>query len=188
MMKTKNLLLLTVSIILTNASCIGNQKSQVEQSDTISTIQTDTIFIVQTNSLADEEAIVQMLKEFYIAHNRAWYESNDVYVLIEQLNVLQHKYCTQKFRKELKEAFEAYGLDHDIFTADYGIDNESIKTLLIIKDNVRENTYCVSYTVNTEDPTNKTISQYVEIQIVVEKEDGDFKINEVLNPFQGVCN
>ena len=64
----KFLLLLVVSIIMMiNSGCTGNQKSQTEQSDTISVVRTDTISSIETNSLTEDEIIVQMLTEFYRA-------------------------------------------------------------------------------------------------------------------------
>ena len=172
----KYLLLVNVSITMVNIACMSNQKPQTNQSDAISAIQTDTIS-------TDEDAI-QFLREFYIAYNRAWKEPDDA----EKLYNLQQKYCSRKFRKELKEAFKIHGLDHDVLTADYGIDYGSIKTLLITKNDIKENTYCVSYIIDTQDAANKNIKRNVQIQLVLVKEDGDFKIDAVLNPYSGICN
>jgi hypothetical protein len=66
-------------------------------------------------------------------------------------------------------------LDHDIFTNDYGTDDESMKTLTITK----VNSYIVSYIVNTEYPSNKIIKEKVVVNLSVKKENDTYKINEV---------
>ena len=179
----KYLLLLVVSTMVLESSCTGNWKSQIEQSDTISVIHTDATSIVETN---EEESILQMLKEFYIAYNRPWNRVDDFGVYLEQLDSLRQKYCTKRYNKDLKEAPEIYGshvLDHDDLICDFA--TEDLETISVIKDNTRENTYCVSYTA-TEEEYGKKVSYSVQIQLLVVKEDGRFKIDKVLNPFDGV--
>ena len=174
----KNLLLLIISIMVA-ISCIGNRRSQTEQSDTIPVVQTDTIPTAQTDSLTEEEAIVQMLIEFYTVYNKTWTESGDPYILIGQLDSLRQRYCTQRFKKE---AFDEY-LDHDILICDFS--TKDLETINVTKDNVRESTYWVSYTSTIEDFKNKKHTYNIQIQLVMVKEDGEFKIDEVLNPFGG---
>jgi len=54
----------------------------------------------------------------------------------------------------LQKQFEIHGLDHDIFTNDYGIDDEALKTLGIKKENSKKDCYIVTYvdTSDTSDP------------------------------------
>ena len=123
----KYLLLSSVSIMMVNSGCISNQKSQTEQSDTISAVQTDTNAIVQTN---EDEDIIQMLKEFYIAYNKTWTEINDA-----QRDSLRQKYCSQRFNKESKEDVERYGdhvLEHDELICDFY--TEDLETILLPTD------------------------------------------------------
>lgn len=70
-------------------------------------------------------------------------------------------------------------MDHDIFTNDYGTDDESMKTLIITKDSTKVNSYIVSYIVNTEDSSNKIIKEKVVVNLSIKKENGSYKINEV---------
>lgn len=176
----KFLLLLNVSIMMVYSGCTGNQKSQTEQSYTISAVQTEATSIVETTSLKEDEAIIEFLKEFYIAYNRPWNRVDDFGVYLEQSDSLRQKYCTKKLRKEY---IKAYKDGHDVLVSD--LDTEDLETLSVVKDNTRENTYCVSYTTTEEMFGKKTIYK-VQIRLLVVKENGHFKIDEVLNPFDGV--
>ena len=176
----KNLTLLLIGIVLFDIACTSNQKSQTEQSDTIPTIQTDIISTAQNDSLTEEKTIVQMLIEFYPIYNKIWEEA-DVSVLREQLDSLRQKYCTQRFRKEY---IEAYADGHDVLICDFY--SKDLKYLKITKDNIKESAYCVSYTIISEGSGNKKNIFDVRIQVIVVEEDGEFKIDEVLNPFSGM--
>jgi hypothetical protein len=166
----KNLLLLFICIMMINSGCTGNQKSQTEESGTISA--------VQANLLTEEDAIIQMLIEFYTVYNKTWIEA-DVSILKEQLDSLRRKYCTQRF---IEEMFDEY-LDYDVLM-DFGM--EDLESLKVTKDNSRENTYWVTYIGVSETPWGEKSYYDIKIHLVVVKENGVFKIDEVLNPFKGV--
>ena len=100
-------------------------------------------------------------------------------MLMAELDSLYQVYCTNDLRGELKELFHEQGLDHDIFTDDFGTDDESMKTLTVTKDLTKANSYIVSYWVNTEDPSNRPIKEKVLINLVLKKENDTYKINEV---------
>ena len=120
-----------------------------------------------------------MLKDFYTAYHDAWAKKSAPNILMNELDSLHQIYCTNKLRHELKGLFQDQGLDHDIFTNDYGTDDESIKTLTITKDLTKANSYIVSYMVSTEDPSNKIIKERVVINLLLKKENDTYKIDEV---------
>ncbi|WP_423129758.1 hypothetical protein [Gaoshiqia sp. Z1-71] len=108
-----------------------------------------------------------MLREFYTNYSKIWAIKpvplpKDHYIIIDSL---QEKYCTQKLRKEAKEWFED---GHDFLTNDWGIDVESLETMTIIKDTTKENTYIVSYIVDSypvtpDNPVKKQVVLYVTV-------------------------
>lgn len=131
------------------------------------------------HSQSDEKQVEVMLKDFYTAYHKAWAKKSTPNVLMNELDSLHQVYCTNSLRVELKKLFQEQGLDHDIFTNDYGTDNESMKTLTITKDLSKVNIYIVSYIVNTEDPSNKIVKEKVVVNLSVKKENDTYKINEV---------
>jgi hypothetical protein len=130
-------------------------------------------------SQIDEKQVEGMLKDFYTAYHKAWAKKSTPNVLMNELDSLHQVYCTNNLRVELKKLFQEQGLDHDIFTNDYGTDDESMKTLTITKDLTKVNSYIVSYFVNTEDPSNKIIREKVVVNLLLKKENDTYKINEV---------
>ena len=62
------------------------------------------------------------------------------------------------------------------------------ESLKVTKDNTMKNTYWVSYTTIAGPSPTKELNPDVQVQIhvVVVKENGQFKIDKVLNPFDGV--
>ena len=91
------------------------------------------------HSQSDEKQVEEMLKDFYTAYHDAWAKKSAPNILMNELDSLHQIYCTNKLRHELKGLFQDQGLDHDIFTNDYGTDDESIKTLTITKDLTKAN-------------------------------------------------
>lgn len=120
-----------------------------------------------------------MLKEFYIAYNKVWEKKSSPNILMNELDSLHRIYCTVSLRADLKKLFQEQGLDHDIFTNDYGTDDESIKTLTVTKNPNKVNSYIVSYIANTEDFLNRQIKKKVVIYLYVKKEYGSIKIYKV---------
>jgi hypothetical protein len=129
-------------------------------------------------SQSHEKQVEDMLLQFYTAHQKVWEKKNPSTVLNE-LDSLYQVYCTTNLSLELNKLFQEQGLDHDIFTNDYGMDEESLETLAIAKDSSRDHAYLVSYSVNSEDPSNKPLKIEVIIHLSVTKENGNFKISEV---------
>lgn len=122
---------------------------------------------------------IRMLKDFYTEYCKLWSIKPVPLpnVLYLKLDSLQKRYCTQKIRTEAKEWFDD---GHDLFTADWGIDVESLSTMSIVKDTVKENTYVVSYIVNAfpvspDKPEKKKVSLYVGVIRDAES----YKINSV---------
>lgn len=131
------------------------------------------------HSQNDEKQVEAMLKDFYTAYHKAWLKKSNPNVLMNELDSLHQIYCTYSLRVELKKLFQEQGLDHDIFTNDYGTNDESMKTLTITKDLTKVNGYIVSFMVNTEDPSNKIIKEKVVVNLLLKKENDIYKINEV---------
>ncbi len=156
-MKTITYFFLTVLIIFSNIGCAHAQ-----------------------TSIEDKQAM-QMLKEFYIAHNIAWSVARTTgpYVLIKKLDSLQKKYCSVRMRKELKEEQKKNGLDYDLLTNDEHADVKHLKTLTITKDATKTNGYTVSYIASNTDPTGKPIDEKAVIHVTVVKENEGLKIASV---------
>ena len=139
------------------------------------------IFFTSCHAQDEEKQAISMLNEFYVAYNRVSAES-ELDVLKARLDSLQQKYCTKRLQKELNKIFEVHGLDHDVLLNDvYTEDIESLKTMSITKDKTRENTYLVTYDAVVTGIDYKKINQKVQIYVVVVKEDGNFKIDNVLD-------
>lgn len=127
----------------------------------------------------DDKQIIIMLKEFYSDYNAIWANGNDPKILIKKIDLIEQKYCSKKLYDDLKKLSEKQGLDHDIFTNDFGTDDESLKTMSIIKDPQKTNEFIVSYIVSTSDPVGKKIKEKVTIHIVVVKDKESYKIDDV---------
>jgi hypothetical protein len=173
----KNLLLSVICIMIIISGCTGNRKSQIEQPDTISAVQTDTV----SNSLVVDEAI-QMLIEFYTVYNKTWKEIESP-AKEKQLDSLRQKYCTKRLREWLKELGKQWGgfeFAHDVLICDFYTDD--LESLKVTKDNDSKNVYWVAYTAMDEIPGGKKFNYNIKIQVSVIKEDGVFKIDDILNP------
>ncbi|MFZ4771727.1 MAG: hypothetical protein ACOYLO_16205 [Ferruginibacter sp.] len=128
----------------------------------------------------EEKHIISMLQEFYVAYNTVSANCG-LNVLETKLDSLQQKYCSQKFRKELKKFYAIHGLDHDILINDvYTEDIENLK-ISVTKDEKRESTYSVSYFAVVTGMGNKKTNEKVQIIVTVVKEDGIYKIDNVLD-------
>jgi lantibiotic modifying enzyme len=121
---------------------------------------------------------VAMLKDFYVAYTTAWCNSKGN-VLIKKLDSLQSKYCTTRYRKELKAEFKQVGLDHDELVNDAATDVEHLNTLRILKAPKKANQYIVSYLVFGKDVSNNPLNEKIVIDLLVVKENGSYKIDAV---------
>lgn len=129
----------------------------------------------------EDEKIISMLKEFYIAYNSVW-EDATTYKREEFENKifsLQQKYCSNKLQSEIRKYYKIYRLEHDLLTNDFGTDKETLKsTLSIVRDSTKENSYVVSYVINIDYPSKPRKEKNV-IHLTVIKEEGVYKIDEV---------
>ena len=146
---------------------------------------TTLVFMINTGcaqSQNEDEQIISMLREFYIAYNTVW-ENATTYKPEEFENKvfsLQQKYCSDRLQGEIKKYYETYKLEHDLLTNDFGgTDSETLKsTLTITKDTTKENSYVVTYTVKIKAPSTPREEKNV-IHLTVVKEKGSYKIDEV---------
>ncbi|MFP5471078.1 MAG: hypothetical protein ACLGGV_05745 [Bacteroidia bacterium] len=126
-----------------------------------------------------EDKCESIVKEFYIEHSKAWTKlpqpnPKELYFVLDSI---QQKFCTNKLRKEAKEWFDE---GHDLITNDWGVDDESISTIEVLKDSTTENRYVVSYIVKSypvspTKPVSKRVVLYVEVLLI----DDLCKINSV---------
>lgn len=152
-MNTFSIFILTSLFILCNIGCTPKQK--------------------------EDQQIISIITDFYTAHEKLWDSDIDPYKLLDKLDSLQQRYCTTGFYGQLKRETKESGLDHDVFTNDYGADDQFLKTLLIKKEPQSKNLYVLTYSTKTEDPRMKVIKVNVTIYISILKENGQFKINDV---------
>jgi hypothetical protein len=154
-MKPRILLIILSAVVVTN-SCVQAQNSSV-------------------NNGAEK-----MIKEFYTKYCNLWKNtpsSVPANILHEKIDSLAQNYCTNSIRNEAKSWFED---GHDLFTNDWGIDLESLKSLSIVKDLTKSNTYSVSYIVESYPVSpDKPVKKQITLQVSVIKENDIYKINEV---------
>lgn len=134
---------------------------------------------IQAQNAFFKDSVEKMIQNFYIEYCNVWNNtpiSVPANVLHERIDSLAQKYCTKKVRNEAKAWF-ANG--QELFTKDYGIVNESLKTLIITKDSTIENNYIIAYTTINSDASGKQIQQKVVLHVSVVKEKDSYKINWV---------
>lgn len=125
----------------------------------------------QTN-VNDKQSIF-MLKEFYTAYSKVSLRIED----LPKVDSLQEKYCTLQLRKEAKKYLED---GHDLLTDDWGISKESLTSMGITKDSTKENTYVVSYIVDSYPVApDKPVKKQVKLYVTVIKEGESYKIDSV---------
>lgn len=125
--------------------------------------------------ISSDAKAIEILKEFYTAHCKIWNIKPQNKTLYGKLDSLQKIYCTQKVRKEAKKGFDDVG--YDLLTGDWGIDIKSLKTLTVVKDFTKGNTYIVSYTVvgYPQSPT-KPVNEHVVLHVILIVENGKWEI------------
>lgn len=132
-----------------------------------------------THAQNNDKGIIEMLRNFYVAYNRVWSSDYDNLILVNKLDSLQQKYCTKGLQQKLKKLYKTDGLDHDVMINDIYTDIESIKSILIIKDLTKDNSYIISYPASIEDASNNKISATVTIHVIVKKINDLYKIESV---------
>jgi len=170
-MKKKLFYLLTVSIMSSNTSCADSQKSQTEQSVSVSIVQTDTIqTTTQTDLLTENEAIIQMLMEFYTKYITA---CSQLPTDIDAERLILEQFCTSALLDNLYHLSNPENpqwIDYDPFLNAQDCDLEMLKTLQINKDE-QANIYNVTYQWNDYSIT---------IRLSVVKTDNGYKIDAIL--------
>ena len=134
---------------------------------------------IQAQNTINENGVEIMIKDFYTKYSNIWENtpiSVPANVLHEKLDSLAQKYCTKKIRNEAKAWFVN---GQDLFTNDYGMDIESLKTLIITKDTSKVNCYIVCFTTTNSDASGKPVKQNVVLHVSVMKEKEEYKINDV---------
>lgn len=120
---------------------------------------------------------VSLIKMMYVKNDSIWKNEMDPYKLTKDLGKLYEQYCSVKFKKELLEEQKSMGLDHDLITADWPMDNKSLGTMKIYKK--AELVFHVSYVTHIEDPTGKMKVYQVVLCVRLTKERGCYKIENV---------
>jgi len=135
---------------------------------------------VKAQNSSMNNGVEKMIMEFYTKYCNLWNNtpsSVPANILDEKIDSLAQKYCTNSLRDEAKSWFQD---GHDLFTNDWGIDVESLKSLSIVKDSTKSNTYTVSYIVETFPISpDKPVKKRITFQVSVIKENDIYKINEV---------
>jgi hypothetical protein len=135
-------------------------------------------FVSKAQVKSSDKQAIEILKIFYTAHCRIWAikPPPPPKIFNNKLDSLHAHYCTKKLTKEAKEWLND---GHDLFTDDWGIDIESLKSMTIIKDSVKS-TYVVSYIVTfyPQSPT-KPVKEHVVLHVTLTKENGEFKITSI---------
>lgn len=127
-------------------------------------------------SFVKKQEPIEVLREFYTARSTLKCTMQDM----DSLNILKENFCTKDFYKRIQDIENKSGIGPDILTKDYGIDSLGVKTLSVVKDFERENTYIVSYSV-MDDVIPNLINNKVKvvIYVMVKNENGVFKIDNV---------
>jgi hypothetical protein len=157
------------------------KKALIFFSTSVIILSSSSCFAASENDSTEKQTL-QMLKEFYTAYHTEWIATKTTKrfdILIKKIDSLERKYCSLSLRNKLKQEFKKGGLDNDLLTNNEGSDNKSLKTLTVIKDTTRINSYIVSYVYDTLSPSYKPITKEVVLHIKVIKEKGEFKIDSV---------
>lgn len=128
---------------------------------------------INTQKVEEEEKAISMLREFYAA-----YSMNDLRLEdFPEIDSLLKKYVTPQLREETNKYLQD---GHDLMTDDWGISDEMLSTMKISMDSTKENTYIVSYIIDSYPVApDKPIKKQVVLQVTVLKEGEDYKIESV---------
>lgn len=165
---------------------VHSQNTINSTSDEPLLFQINEIKNVDTLCLNEDDDVVSMLKEFYFKYKQAWHTLDKDWT--ERICLVIENYCTKTFYENIKKEFYENGIEHDMFTADYGLDEESINSFVLSRDDKVKNVYCLTFSVTTESPTQILYKQSVQIQLEIVKEKDCYKINNILNPYSCICN
>jgi hypothetical protein len=121
----------------------------------------------QSQSKANDEQVVTMLKEFYTSYITVISESKDSMEF--KLDSIKLKYCTLKLIKQIADDEE---LDYDPFLNAQDAHLECLQTLTILKDPNSPNFYCISYVDNYS-------KRQITIKLGVVKQKNKYKIDSI---------
>ena len=122
---------------------------------------------------------VAVIKTVYAKNDSIWRNENDAYKMVIELASLYKEYCSIRFKNELLEEQQRMGLDHDLITMDWLMDENSMKTIKIQK--VSDYVFNVLYVTKMEDPTGKMKEYNVILRVKLTKEKNDYKIDNVID-------
>jgi hypothetical protein len=135
------------------------------------------ICYAQVQNNEEVKQIKQVLREFYIAYNKAWSTTKNMYIIKNQVDSLQIKYCTKKLRNELRSERKESGFGYEPLIKDEYA--EVLNMLTVTKDSTRSNVYIVSYCYPTINASYKPINKTVTFHVLMMEEEGSFKIDSV---------
>lgn len=124
-----------------------------------------------------ENEKISLIKTVYLKNDSIWRCEKDPYQQLEDLTKLYQEYCSTKFCRDLIEDKQTMGLDHDLITADYGMDENAAKTLVI--QSISDNMYHVSYVTAIKGPTGTVKTYHVKLQVKLIRSKTGYEIDDV---------
>ena len=169
---------LIIGILLFGLISCGqhNAKSNSEQAtdsivneNSVSDILPDT----DTSTFNNAKAI-EMLKEFYSSYATLWDKEIPFDVFSSKQDSLMYIYCTQEIQKKTQKVRDEY----DILTDNWPIETNSLKSMKITKDSMKNDCYIVSYSANIY-PNNQPVMYDITLYVSVVKIGEYYKISDV---------
>lgn len=148
-------------------------KNKIMRSRIIITILLTTICsCLNIHKLSSEKDIKENIKQFYKEYCKIWEEANlaSSNQLDIKIDSLISQYCTNELKvKSLRWLKDG----HDLLTNDWGIKHNSLNKLIVDKNNNQENSYIISYLVESfpVSPSTPVIQKVTLIITVVSDND-----------------
>jgi hypothetical protein len=121
----------------------------------------------------DDKKIVNFLKNFYSVHEEIMYKDS-VSIGVDSV---YSRFCTEGL---MIKARKLKKFDHDIYTDDWGITKEALKNIIIVKNASRDNSYIVSYFIDTYPVSPFTaVRKQVVLNLTIVDVEGGYKIDAV---------
>ncbi|MDX6189500.1 hypothetical protein SGQ83_09085 [Flavobacterium sp. Fl-318] len=131
--------------------------------------------------ITKDQQISNTLKEFYSSYTKIISKSYFPFKKeqLVELSLLQKKYCTKKVILEYKQWYED---GHDLFTNYWEVDTKSLNTMRIIKNLKTQNSYNVSFIVDSNPVSpQKIVKKDIQLQINLIKNGEIYKINSIID-------
>lgn len=121
----------------------------------------------------DDDNNIVLLKEFYYIHQTYIYKDS-VSLFVDSIYA---KYCTEALIDKAKKLRK---FDHDMYTDDWGITKEALNSLTIQKNALRDNSYIVTYSIDTYpiSPYNAVKKQII-LNLTIINVKGVYKIDSI---------